>query len=119
MASRRRSSIPARAGRLPSLRSWKPKALCGMVSSLHTTSTSMKSLGGPHPVPTSWTRKKVTFPEDSSSAMSPPLREIHHAENSSVAEPGLDVVDSDAAVPVERVAQEVEHPVPCGFLRVG
>ena len=87
-----------------------------MVSSLQTTSTSMKSFGGPHPVPTSWTRKKVTFPEDSSSAMSLPLREIRDAQNAAVAQSGLDVVDGDAATAAECVAQEVEHPVPRGFL---
>ncbi|WP_157110638.1 integrase catalytic domain-containing protein [Nocardia anaemiae] len=71
-ASRRISSIPAWVKRFLSVRSLKPNARPGSVSSMHTTSTSIwfpcgcaaEGAGSPKRSLTSFTRKNVSFPDD-------------------------------------------------------
>src|SRR2546427_11757094 len=114
--------MPWRAARLLSLRSWKPMNRSGGLLSFMTASTSMKSLGGPNPVPTSCTRRKVSLPEVCCSPMSASFarsRKIGDPDENAVVQAGAPVVQAHRAATVEGCAERVEHSLAGGLVVVG
>src|SRR5437660_7995701 len=107
-----------------------------------TTSTSRKSLGGPKPVPTSCTRRKVILPLLSSKSaragvvlaashnvriaaimnrrMVPPRSVgLGHPDDPPVSNTGTEVVDQHVAIGAKGGPQDIEHAVACVLFGVG